>query len=190
MKTELIWDEDLYWDFLRDRASYSKFIDISTFNVSVNGIVPEFLKLVKELGIPFRLIVGAPPKKGFHTLKTTNSFEKCLTSAKILVEYLGPEMRCKVLPRSHLKCVIMDGVVVVGGRNFSSSSMLDCSVIIRDKKLVTEARDRFNLAWAQGFNLDDELENAKDYTKGGRPTAPSYRDYQDPDEYFEWDEPF
>jgi hypothetical protein len=88
----------------------------------------------------------------------------------------------------------MDGVVIVGGRNFSSSSMLDCSVAMGDKKIITEVHDRFNLSWAQAFNLNDAIENAQDYTKGGKPTGPSYRndprDYQDPDEYFEWDDHF
>jgi len=166
--TELIWDEQEYWRFIQNKLLDAKRVDIASYGVILYKQASNMLNMIKGRNIPCRLLIGAPPKNGFLKLKTNTSFDKCVEKARSISKHIGHQMTCRVLPKSHFKCVIIYGtkpVAILGGRNWSPSTMFDCSIVITDKKLITDIINKFSFTWDRAFMLDQNINDATDYNR-------------------------
>ena len=174
MTTQLIWDDNQYWETLYghmfDRDL--RLIDIATYSITLTEMPLHVLATTKEYGIKCRLMIGTPPIGGFHTLKVNTSFESCVLRAANVKNHLNDKSYCRILPVSHLKCVIFhkkNPIVMLGGRNFSPSTMLDCTIYTDEKSIAADVIMKYNEVWKSAIPLDKVLKQIKSSVDLQRP---------------------
>lgn len=125
-----------YSEIRRLAKSKPSFFYVASFNFSVDDSIKDiFSSLPKKCDT--KLIVGVTESISSKAISFLRSFSD------------NYNINLKLFKNCHLKIVISDNGAIIGGRNLTNSDWEDLSVLMINKKSISEFRVNFNKTFSK-----------------------------------------
>lgn len=179
---KLITNIDEYYDAISSVNNDRKFLYMSSFGFSWNKETQEMIKNLH----PDMLLIG------ISFTECTPGCQNCIAKNKrkyaVTKEFADfAHFAVKITDKLHLKLVLTDKEVIVGGMNISDSGWSDSAVLIKDKKLIKEYKKHFENIWDQHDNIIYDKNQTEYIFTFGKYKGKTYSEILETDkEYINW----